>query len=81
MEGLAESISSYVEYLNNKRAQINEIHSSDMPARMISDALSVEYMKPCYSRPPELDDISTALGNTDLHSALDIDDILPCDHY
>ncbi len=60
VELLANSISTYADLQGAKKAKVNSLHKYNVPARVISEALSVQYINPCHSAPSDPVGISSA---------------------
>ena len=81
VELLAQLLSKYADLLDVKRAKITACHDSDVPVRSICDALSVLFIKPRHSKPPELVQISLAIAEVEVNVPVDLEDFLPSDRH
>ena len=79
VEQLSRSLASYADMLLDKRAQIQEIHSSKTTSRNIADNLAVSYIDKCHRLSPILSSISDAISQIEPNTPLDLRPLLPDD--
>ena len=62
MELLAKGLVKYIDHLSSKRIQISAVHASSEPARVVANALTVQYVSAHHLVPSELSEISAAVS-------------------
>lgn len=79
VEQLARSLASYADYLFDKRARMEVIHSSKEVARNIGDNLSVSYIDSCNHPSPIVSSISDVVDRLEPDTPMVIMTLLPDD--
>ena len=79
VELLAKALAKYADCLCVKRARMTSLHVSSIPALMVGNALTVEFISSRLTVPTELDAFSAAVGSAGVNVAVDIDSLLPSD--